>query len=125
MKEEKHSFIYEDPKLGRILMKENDTFHTTLHTIEESEVPFSTIEASWWDLSTINSIMAEKRDELKKQMEKSLFAKTLENISLIKKNVTPLLSKYSSVRAKVLCDELMNEIQLGLTTDDSGKPIEK
>lgn len=125
MKEEKHSFIYEDPKLGRLLMKENGTFHTTLHTIEESETPFSTIEASWWDLSTINSIMAEKRDDLKKQMEKSLFAKTLENISLIKKNVTPFLSKYSSVRAKVLCDELMNEIQLGLTTDDSGKPIEK
>lgn len=125
MKEEKHTFIYEDPKLGRLLMKENDTFHTTIHTIEEAENPFYTIEASWWDLSTINSIMAEKRDDIAKHKELSLITKTLENIAIIKKTITPLLSKYSSVRVKVLCDELMNEIQLGLTTDDSGKPIEK
>lgn len=125
MKEEKHSFIYEDPKLGRLLMKENDTFHTTIHTIEEGEKPFYTIEASWWDLSTINSIMAEKRGDIAKHKELSLVGRALENITFIKKNLTPLLSKYSGVRAKVLCDELMNEIQLGLATDDSGKPIEK
>ena len=55
----KHDFVYEDRNIGRVVMKEKDVNHTTVHAITIDETPVATLEASWWDLSSIREKVSE------------------------------------------------------------------
>ena len=81
----KHDFVYEDRNIGRVVMKEKDVNHTTIHTITIDETPVISLEASWWDLSTIRDEVAANKEYINSMMEKKTISNAISALEAIKK----------------------------------------
>lgn len=109
-----NDFIYEDKQLGHLYMRESGTNNVTVHRLSHDKKPLCTLEAFWWDLSTINKLMDEKREEIKKAILGDCITDSLNALHKIVEEVAPSLPKYNSARTKVLAEELIKEIELGV-----------
>ena len=108
----KHDFVYEDRNIGRVVMKEKDANHTTIHTITIDETPVISLEAAWWDLSTIRDEAATNKEYINDMMEKKTISNAISALETIKRDIPKLLPKYNGVRARVLAEDLINELIL-------------